>query len=71
MPPVKKKPPATPEPPRAERYFPTVMRYGGLVIAMYEGLIERPPEPLVIGFAALMMAGARVLERVVDRKYTG
>lgn len=62
----RKSPP--PPPPALERAFPIVMRYCGLLLAMYEGLIDRPPEALVIGLAAVMMAGAQVLERVVERR---
>jgi hypothetical protein len=57
-----------PPAPAAERAFPIVMRYSGLLLAMYEGLIDRPPQPLVIGLAALMMAGAQVVERVVGQR---
>lgn len=52
----------------AERAFPTVMRYAGLAIALYEGFIDRPPQALAVGLAALMMAGAQVLERYLLRK---
>lgn len=51
-----------------ERAFPIVMRYAGLVLALYEGLIDRPPQSLVVALAAVMMAGAQVLERIVQER---
>jgi hypothetical protein len=58
-----------PRPPSfLEREFPTVMRYAGLLIAMYEGLVDRPPQGLVIVLAAVMMAGATALEKFVERR---
>lgn len=51
--------------------FPVIMKYSGLAIAMYEGLIERPPSSYAIGLALVMMAGAPVLERIITKKYGG
>jgi hypothetical protein len=35
---------------------------------MYEGLVDRPPQGLVIVLAAVMMAGATALEKFVERR---
>lgn len=60
-------PPRVERPSLPERAFPTIMRYCGLLMAMYEGFIDRPPQALVISLAAVMMAGGQALSTLVDR----
>jgi hypothetical protein len=62
------RPPEPPPKSLPERAFPTIMRYAGLLLAMYEGVIDRPPQPIVVALASVMMAGAQVLESIVKRR---
>jgi hypothetical protein len=61
-----------PIPPQSQTWlelqFPTVMRYAGLGIALFEGFFDRPPQAIVVGLAGLMMAGAQALQKVVERR---
>lgn len=46
-----------------------LIKLGGLVIAVNEGLLRTEVRPVVIGVAAFMMAGAQYSETFFDRLF--
>jgi len=46
------------------RHFPTIVRYTGLAIAIYETLIEHADRPALLALAGSMMLGSLAADAV-------